>query len=307
MALTEEVRGKKRPPRIVMYGPPKIGKSTFAADSPEPWFIPTADAGIDNLPVRGCPLVRSWEDALKYTAEIGREKHEHKTLVLDTLGGIAELAAQYICRTMFGNDFGEKGFLSYGKGWAATSDEIRKLLPLLDVCVDRGMTILMTAHTGVLSVKNPIDGDYSKFCPDVGDKKIWARFAAWADVILRADFEYSVIITDKKQNKGRAVGTTTRVLRCVGSAAEDAGCRAGYELPDALPLSWAALAEALGRDGSTLPAVKARWELFDKTQQGKAMAWLGVSKLDDAPVGKLRQLLDRLRTIEVERSKKEAS
>ncbi|KAF0156246.1 MAG: Uncharacterized protein FD189_1051 [Elusimicrobia bacterium] len=306
MALTEQVRGKRRPPRVVVYGPPKIGKTTLAADTPDPWFIPTADGGIDNLPVRGCPVVRSWEEVLKYAGEVVKEKHEHKTVVVDTLGGAVELAAHYICRTMFNNDFGEKGFLSYGKGWIATSEEIKKLLALLDQCVDRGMMVFVTAHTGVQTVKNPIDGDYSKFCPDL-DRKVWGRIAAWTDVILRADFEYSMIITDKKNKRGRVEGTTTRVLRCVGTSAEDAGCRAGYELPDTLPMSWEALSEALGRDVQTLPEVKAKWGLFDKAQQAKAMAWLGIAKLEDAPVGKLRQLLNRLRAIETEReAKKEA-
>lgn len=303
MALTEAVRGKKRPPRVVVYGPPKLGKSTLASETPNPWFIPTSDAGIDNLPVRGCPVVRSWEEVLKYVEEVLKEKHAYQTLVMDTLGGVTELAAMHICRTMFGGDFGEKGFLSYGKGWIATSEEMKKLLALLDQCVDRGMMVFLTAHTGVQTVKNPIDGDYSKFCPDL-DRKIWGRIAAWSDVILRADYEYSVIITDKKAKKGRAEGTTTRVLRCVGTAAEDAGCRAGYELPDILPMSWEALAAALGQDAQTLPEVKAKWGLFDKAQQAKAMAWIGVTDLEDAPVGKLRQLLNRLRAIEAEQEAK---
>jgi hypothetical protein len=160
------------------------------------------------------------------------------------------------------------------------------------------MTIVLLAHTGVQNVKNPVDGDYTKFCPDL-DRKVWARVAAWLDIILRADYEYSVVDKNRSTNRGRVVGTSTRVLRCCGSAAEDAGTRTGYELPETLPLSWAAIREALGKDDTTLPAVKAKWHLFTPDQQRKAMAWLKVVKLEDAPVAKLRHLLNTLKSIEM--------
>ncbi|MFA4944862.1 MAG: ATP-binding protein [Lentisphaeria bacterium] len=297
------VKGVRKPPRIVIYGEPKVGKSTFAANTPKPVFVPMADAGIDNLPVDALPVAKSWAEALANIKQVATEKHDYQTMVVDTLGGLTDLAADFVCKAKFKGDFGPNGFLAFAQGWSATSEEMRQLIPLFDQCTERGMSVLLTAHTGVTTVRNPVDADYSKFCPAL-DRRVWARFAAWADIILRADFEYSVVDVNKKSNKGRVIGTTTRILRCSGTPAEDAGCRAGYELPDSLPLSWDALAEALGRDGETLPEVQKRWGLFTAEQQRKAMAWLGVKDMKEAPVGKMRQLLNRLRTIETGKNEK---
>jgi hypothetical protein len=286
---------------MVVYGEPKLGKTTFGSETPAPIFVTTED-GANGLDIEQFPKADEWGALLANIRQVAEGDHKYKTLVVDTLNGAADLGAQHICKTAFNNDWGEKGFASFGKGWDTTSEEMRKLLPLLDACRDRGMMVLLLAHTGVNTVRNPIDGDYSKFQPAL-NRKIWGRFSAWADIILRADFEYTVAITDKKAHKGRVIGTTTRILKCSGSAAEDAGCRAGFELPDVLPFSWQAVADALGKDNETLGEVKKRWGLLPAERQAKALAHYGVRKLEDLAVGRLRQLLNHLKTIEVKSEK----
>jgi hypothetical protein len=298
-------RGEKKPPRVVLYGPPKIGKSTFGSGAPDAVFVTTED-GIDNVTVDRFPRAGSWDDLLANIDQVVKGEHEYKTLVLDTLNGAAELASQHVCATKFSGDWGPKGFSAFGQGWAATSEEMRRLIPLFDACRARGMIVLLLAHAGVQNVRNPIEGDFTKHAPDV-DRRVWARFAAWSDVIMRADFEYFVKKADNPLGKGQAVGTSTRVLRCSGSAAEDAGTRVGFDLPETLPLSWKAFADALGQDTSTLDAVQALWNLLTKEQQTKTMAWLGVKDLSEAKSSKLRELLNRLRRLETQQPPKEDS
>lgn len=49
MALPELIKGKlERPLRVVLYGVEGVGKSSFAAESPNPIFIATEDG------TRGC-------------------------------------------------------------------------------------------------------------------------------------------------------------------------------------------------------------------------------------------------------------
>ena len=181
---------------------------------------------------------------------------------------------------------------------------MRRLLPVLDQARARGLTVLLLAHTGVVSVKNPIDGDYQKFAPDV-DRRIWARFAAWADVIGRAEFEYTLL--KKGDGPGRAVGTNVRTIHFSGSAAEDAGTRVGFELPEKLQLSWAAFADALGNDSETTGEVKRLWAVLSPDEIKSTLTWLGVRNLEDAPPSKLRQLLNRLRQLSAERAKTDES
>ena len=281
--------GEKRPPRIVLYGAPGIGKSSFAAAMPDPVFVTTED-GIDAITVDQFDRAETWAEFLGNVQKIVTDINGYKTLVIDTLNGASDLAAAHVCATQFAGNWGEKGFGSFGKGWAATSEEMRKLLPMLDTARTQGMTIVILAHTGVVSVKNPIDGDFDRFAPSC-NKNVWARFSAWADIIMRADYEYTVL--DKKLNKGRAVCTSTRILRCAGSIVEDVKQRVGYELPDILPLSYEAFAAALGQTGDTLPAVKSLWGLLSQEEQTKTLAYLGGS-LDKAPVAKLKATLNGL-------------
>ena len=300
------VRGKRKPPRIVLYGPPGVGKSTFGADAPSPIFVTTED-GVDALPVDQFPKAMDWRTVLDNLAQVAQGKHEYETVILDTLNGAAELAAQHICAAMYGGQWeavkGRDGFLSYGRGWKATSEEMRNLIVRLDACRDRGMTVLLLAHVGAQNVRSPIDGEYSKFAPDV-DKSVWARFSAWSDIILRADYDYTVVGGDRGR-RGVAKGSSLRRLFCRGSAAEDAKCRCGYEIPEEMDLSYDAFAGHMGNGTATLDEVKRLWHLLDDEKAAKALQWAGVSKIEDAPLTKARQILNRLRQIEAERASDE--
>ena len=296
--LTGTTKGQKRPPRILLYGGVKIGKSTFGSEAPKPIFVCTED-GIDQLTVDRFPVPGSWTELVANIEQVAKGDHDFLTICLDTLNGAAELASQHVCATKFGGDWGPKGFASFGQGWAATSEEMRRLIPLFDACRARNMIVLLLAHAGIANVKNPIEGDFTRYTGDV-DRRVWSRFTAYCDVIMRADYEYTVLKSPNPLAKGRAVGTSTRVLRCSGSAAEDAGTRVGFELSDVLPLSWQAFADALGQDTSTLDEVRRLWPLLTKEQQTKSLGWLGVKDLTDAKSSKLRELLNRLRQIEAQ-------
>lgn len=283
--------GEVKPPRIITFGVPGIGKSSLAAAFPSPVFVNTED-GSSRIVVDQFDPAESWVQFLGNVDKVIKNMNGYKTLVVDTLNGAADLAAAHVCATQFKNDWGEKGFTSFGKGWASTSEEMRKLLPMLDTARAQGMTIILLAHQGIISVKNPIDGDFDRYAPSV-NKNIWARFSAWADIIMRADYEYTVV-NKNNNNKGRAVGTNTRVLRCAGSIVDDVKQRVGYELPETLPLSYPDFAAALGQNTDTLPAVKALWGLLTTDEQAATVKYLGGS-LEKAPVDKLKSILTKLK------------
>lgn len=297
-------RGQRKPPRVILYGPAKIGKTSWAGQFPRPILVCSED-GAEGLPVDRFERATTWQEIVDNLTIVAQEEHDYQTVALDTLNGAAELAAQHICTTLFGGDWGPKGFAAFGQGAGATSEEMRRLLPILDACRDRGMTVLLLAHTGVQSVPNPTEGNYQKWAPDM-DRKTWGRFARWADVIGRADFEYIVISKGDKPGPGRVKGTNTRIVHWSGSAAEDAGTRAGYEMPDQTLLAYSAFADALGVGTSTLDEVKELWHVMGKEQAVKALAWLGVRNLEDAETQKLKELLNRLRAMAAEQEKPEA-
>jgi len=292
-------KGKELPPGIVLYGPTKFGKSTFGSEAPNPIFIPTED-GVNNIKVDQFPRVTTWEELLKRIDEVLAGGHDYKTLVIDTLNGAVELAAQFVCQTKFAGDWGPKGFTSYGSGDRATSEEIRNLITRLSDVKAKGMTVLLLCHTGVQTVKNPVEGDYGKYAPDM-PRGVWARFAAWADITMRGDYEFIVKKGPNPLAAGRPIGDSTRILRCSGSAAEDAGSRVGWELPDTLPFikgeAWAGFEAAITKDHSSIEELSKLLAKQTKDKQEAAYTWLGTRNLERAPITKVRDLLTRLRNL----------
>jgi hypothetical protein len=295
MGLEGIVKGERKPPRLTLYGAPKVGKSTFAGDSPNPVFVTTED-GVDNLPVAQFPAAKNWKELLDRVRQVATQPHDHKTIVIDTLNGAVELAAQHVCDKMYGGQWtakgGNGGFLAWGQGWRATSEEVRALLAALDDCRTKGMMVVLLAHTGLQTVKHPSEGDYSKFAPDI-EKPVWARIAKWCDIIMRADYETTVLRQDR--GKAKVISSSTRYVTTEGSNAMDAGCRVGYELPARFPLMWGDFDAAMGKENVTQKEIGELWGILNEDERKKTIAWLGVDKIEDAPLTKARQLLDRLK------------
>ena len=63
MTMIEQIhRGRRHsPPRLLIYGTEGIGKSTTAAQAPNPIFIPTED-GLDQIDCCSFPLAKSLTD-----------------------------------------------------------------------------------------------------------------------------------------------------------------------------------------------------------------------------------------------------
>jgi hypothetical protein len=296
-------RQLKLPPRVVLYGPEGIGKTTFGAESENPIFVCTED-GATEVPVDKFTFsddrlkAETWIEFLDAVKTIATEGHEYQTLVIDTWNYAVVLAAQKVCAEKFGHDWSK--FHAYGgnHGYSATAEEVRPALNFFDMCRGRGMTVILLAHDAVQSFKNSVQGDYYRSTGDM-HKAVWNIVSQWSDVIGHADYKYTVVETRDGQGnvkKGRASGDTTRIVTFAGTAAEAAKCRVGYELPDVLPLSYAIFKQSLGRDTYTLDRIKELWPVLSADEVKSALSWLGVDKLEGAPVFKLRQMLTFLQS-----------
>lgn len=296
-------RKTSAPPRVVLYGPEGIGKTTFGAESENPIFVCTED-GATEVPVDklefedGRSKAETWAEFLAAVKLIADEEHDYETIVVDTWNYAVSMAAKHVCDHAFGGSWSK--FLAYGgnQGWPATVEEVKPALIAFDKCRARGMTVILLAHDGTQSVKNPIQGDYNRFAGDM-DKRVWNSVAQWSDVVGHADYKYDVVETRDAQGntkKGRALGGTTRVVQWHGTAAEAAKNRVGYEMPETTPLSYTAFKTNCGKDTYTLDQVKDLWGVLNSDEVSKALVWLGVTKLEDAPVFKLRQMLTHLQS-----------
>lgn len=127
--LPQQKGGKKtalNQQTILVYGRPKIGKSTFCSCFPDALFLAT-EPGLNWLDVASVQI-NSWEKFLETCAEIAQGNHPYKTIVIDTLDGLKKLCDDWVCRLKEIDEIGDyKKFGAYHISTAEMSSKITKL------------------------------------------------------------------------------------------------------------------------------------------------------------------------------------
>lgn len=227
-------------PRIVIYGVPGIGKSTLAANAPNPVFVQVED-GLGQLEVAHGPLVDNYsqiKDQLQFFAE---DDHDFETLVVDTIDALEPLIWDDVCKADGKKSIEDFGF---GKGFMKAADEHRKVMRLINKCRDRGMLTIMLAHSHVVKFESPESDAYDRYSLRL-HKKAAAMWTDWADAVLF--YNYSSKVVSAEGDRKRAVGKGERVLFTEERPAYIAKNR--YGLPHKLSVTsenpWQAIGEHL--------------------------------------------------------------
>lgn len=240
--LSSITRGKRlRAPKMVVYGPPKIGKSTLAASAPNAIGIITEE-GLDNIDVAAFPVAKDYEDVMAAIGTLANEQHDFQTAFVDSLDWLEPLILGKICRE---NNVDNIEKIGYGKGYIMADDLWRKFFSALDTLRDkRGMTIICIAHEQVNKVRNPtLQEDYDAYSLKL-NKRATAIINEWADVIGFAQHEVFTRTVESgfQQKEVKSVATGKRKLHVNPNPAYVAGNRYGMADVD---LTWPALAAEL--------------------------------------------------------------
>jgi hypothetical protein len=221
----------------VLYATDGLGKSTFASKAPSPIFIGAED-GTAQLDVARMPDINSWTDILESVDELCDSTHDFKSLVLDTADWAEPMCWDRVCQ--LGKKENIEAF-PYKTGYTAALDHWRVLLNKFDRARERGMNIVVLAHSWVKTFKNPEEaGDYDRYELAL-HHKAGGMIKQWSDCVLFGNYETFTHKADGGRTKG--VSTGARILHTQRRAAFDAKNR--YELPETLPLDWDAFAEAV--------------------------------------------------------------
>jgi len=231
---------RMRAPKIVIAGPGKIGKTTFAASAPNAVGILTED-GADAVDTAAFPLAQSLDEVYSAIGTLLNEVHPYESVFLDSLDWLEPLLHQHVCAA---NKWANIEAPGYGKGYIAAAEEWRTLLSGLEALrQQKNMAVILIAHDKIKRFESPMHDGYDQYTIKLHDRAS-ALVQEWADVIGWANYRVVTTQTDagygNKETKARTTGD--RILHVEPHPAHMGGNRFGLKN---MPLSWEAFAAAL--------------------------------------------------------------
>lgn len=260
---------------ILLYGEPKIGKTTFAAGAPSPVFI-TLDGGTTELDVARYPRPESFDEFREALDDVATNgiANGFRTLIIDPLAHVEPLIAQKITEGKQVNTRTWGG--GYGAYDNAVRDHVRLIFSDLERIRDVGINIMLIGHSRVKKFTNPEGADFDVYDLDCESKEMNSKAFQLSTAVLFARREVFAK-PDETSKKAKAYGAAGHMLYTASSAAFRAGNRWG--LPAVMPLSWSLFASAMARGEERIEELKASIEaglaeLNDAEATAKVRAWL---------------------------------
>jgi hypothetical protein len=219
---------EKTPPKtdladlsFLVYGMPKIGKSTFCSKAEGALFLAT-EPGLNSLEVYQQP-VSTWEEMTEALAAIAAGGHQFRTVVIDTVDNAYRFCEEFVCKRL---NIDHPADAEYGKGFSAVNSEFVRVLTKLGN-LPYGLILVSHAKEKEVTTRT---GKMNKIGPTLPDSacKIVKGFT---DCILFCDVE------EETGAEGRK--TYRRVIRTKPTTHYEAGDRTG-RLPETLPPASAA-------------------------------------------------------------------
>jgi hypothetical protein len=168
--------------KVVIYGPPKVGKSTLATRNPKALVLDTDSNGTAFLDCYRVPI-DNWE-TLKMTlgelAAMKKEDCKFDTIVLDTVDQAWNMCRAHVCK-QFGvvHESEDKGF---GRVWDAVKQEFMKAVAFI---TSNGWGLWIISHSITKEVKIGAQ-KRNVTCFTLPDKA-GRLVAALADIIIYMD------------------------------------------------------------------------------------------------------------------------
>lgn len=215
------------PQKILIYGVQGIGKTSFAATFERPVLLPIED-GAAAIDIMSFPRVVEWPQVVEAINALHGE-HEFKTLVIDSLDWLEPIMWAACCQ-----EHGKTSIeaFGYGKGYIELDRWWAKLMAGLDsLRANKGMDIIILAHSEIKTVTPPDNDPYETYQLKM-QKRAFALWQEWADVVLFCNYKVNIQKTETgiNQVRTRGIGTGDRIIHTTERPAFKAKSR--WPLPD---------------------------------------------------------------------------
>jgi len=226
LASLRKVRADQ-PPRLLIYGPEKMGKTTLASEFPSPVFLQTERGESGDLVLDSFGSLDSFESVIEAITSLATEEHSFLTVVLDSVSALQKLVWDKVCRDsnvksieLAGGGYG-KGYIEADNLWLQVLDGLNYLRN------ERGMAVVLVGHAIISRFDDPETQSYSRYDIDL-HKRAEALLKREVDAILLVKKDVT-IKTEGKGERARADGGDTRWIYTEGKPAFTAGNR--YNMP----------------------------------------------------------------------------
>lgn len=197
-----------QPPRITIYGPPGIGKTTLASEFPNPIFLQCEDGTPSGVEFQSFGLLQDFNSVMDGIDALYNEPHDFNTVVLDSVTALQRLAFEETCRRGDENGNSKKSIedFGYGKGYKKAEDVWHEFLGGLKYLRnERGMAIVLIAHSAVMRFDDPESVSYDRYSIDLHER-LRGPVEREMDAIVLLKHKVSLKEEDQGFKKTRAIG-----------------------------------------------------------------------------------------------------
>lgn len=203
------------PPRICIYAPPGLGKTTLANEFPNAVFLQVEDGTPGDTSLVSFGQLSSYDQIIEGLSALYLEASARKTVVIDSLDKLEPLVWHKVCQMNNWKNIEDPG---YGKGYVMADQYWQKILNGLNALrKDKDFNIVLLAHADITTFNSPTTASYSRF--DIRlHKRALAMVQDEMDAILMINQDATIKTEELGFNKERAhaEGGGARWIYCEG-------------------------------------------------------------------------------------------
>lgn len=241
--MLEKIETGKRdkPPRLLVWGAPGVGKSTFASQAPDALFI-CGENRTDHLDISRLH-VSTWAEVMGALSELVQSDHPYKTVVFDTVDSLEILLLAAIAE-----EAGVESHEDIGGGFAKFRTPMKRkwkvFMKAVDMLTEAGIQCILLAHSKAETYNPPEGEPYDRLVLQM-DKAGGNYLMESVDLVGYAKFK---VFTTKDKN-ARTAKATTSGKRSVQFKYHPAyATKQGVPCADEVDLSWEAFQNGLSSD-----------------------------------------------------------